>query len=154
MIAEVIQTFLISISPFGESRVGIPFGIVSGLHPLYALAIGLLANILVFPIFMLLLDKFNGKLWRFRFYKEKSVKIAQRSKRGVGKKIQKYGFWGLMVFVMIPLPVTGAYAASIAAYIFKLKRKHAFIAISIGLAISCGIMATGAYLGKVGMEQI
>ncbi len=154
MIAEVIQTFLISMSPFGESRVGIPFGIVSGLHPLWALGIGLFANILVFPIFMFLLDKFNVKLWRFKFYKEKSIKIAQRSKRGVGQKIQKYGFWGLMVFVMIPLPITGAYAASIAAYIFKLKRKHAFIAISIGLAISCGIMATGAYFGKMGLDQI
>ncbi len=94
------------------------------------------------------------KLWRFKFYKSHSVKIAQRAKRGSGKNIKKYGFWGLLLFVMIPLPVTGAYIGTIAAYVFKIKRKKAFIAISIGLIISCGIMVTGAYFGKIGLGHI
>lgn len=154
MISETIHTFLISLSPFGESRVGIPYGIVSGLHPLWALAVGLAANLLVFPILTFLLEKFNMRFWKFKPYRRQSIKVAQRAKRGVGEKIRKYGFWGLMIFVMIPLPVTGAYAGTIAAYIFKLKRRHAFLAISIGLAISCCIMATGTYFGKLGFSLI
>lgn len=154
MITELIQTFLLSISPLGESRVGIPFGILNGLHPMSALGIGLLANILVFPLLMFLLDSFNARLLQFKLYKRQSIKVAQRAKRGVGEKVKKYGFWGLMIFVMIPLPVTGAYVASIAAYVFNLKRKHSFIAITAGLIISCGIMATGAYFSMIGLERV
>ena len=46
-----------------------------------------------------------------------------------------------MVFVMIPLPVTGAYTGTIAAYLFRISYKKALIAISIGVTIS-SIMVT------------
>ena len=144
MLNEFIHTFLLSLSPLGEARVGIPYGILKGLDPFLVLAVGYLGNVLVFPLLTFFLDKFNMKLWRFKFYKSHSVKIAQRAKKGSGKNIKKYGFWGLLLFVMIPLPVTGAYIGTIAA----------FIAISIGLIISCGIMVTGAYFGKMGLGHI
>ena len=151
MIAELVHTFLLSISPFGEARVGIPYGILQGLDPIMVLAVGYLGNVLVFPILTFLLDKFNVRLWKFKLYKQHSVKIAQRAKKGSGSNIKKYGFWGLFIFVMIPLPITGAYIGTIAAYVFKMKRKQAFVAISLGLIISCGLMVTGAYLGKLGL---
>lgn len=154
MIADLIQTFLLSISPFGEARIGIPFGIVKGLHPLLVFAVGLGANLLIYPIFKYLLDNFDTKLWRFRTYKKQSVKFARKAQNGVGKSIKKYGFWGLMVFVMIPLPVTGAYMGTIAAHVFKIKRRKAFLAISLGVTISCTLMAAGTYLSKMGIELI
>jgi uncharacterized membrane protein len=55
--------------------------------------------------------------------------------------IKKYGVWGLMVFVMIPLPITGAYTGTIAAYLFRISYKKSLIAISIGVTIS-SIMVT------------
>lgn len=154
MISELIHTFLLSISPFGEARVGIPYGIMQGLHPLWAFSVGLAANLLVFPIFIWLINKFDMKLWRFRPYKRQSLRMARKAKTGVGAKIQKYGFWGLMIFVMIPLPVTGAYMGTIAAYIFKIKKRKAIAAISLGVFISCSIMALGAHFGKMGIELI
>ncbi|AWW29727.1 ligand-binding protein SH3 [Echinicola strongylocentroti] len=149
MINIIIHTFLLSISPFGESRVGIPYGVLNGLHPLTALGVGLIANLLVFPIMMFLIDNFNNRLWKYRMYKSQSVKLMRRAKSGVGDKIQKYGFWGLMMFVMIPLPFTGVYMGTIAAYIFKLPRASSFIAISIGAVISCLILAFGSHLGSL-----
>ncbi|MBD8490120.1 small multi-drug export protein [Echinicola sp. CAU 1574] len=154
MIHIILHTFLLSISPFGESRVGIPYGVINGLHPVTALSVGLVANLLVFPILLFLIDTFNERLWKFRLYKSQSVKLMRRAKDGVGDKIQKYGFWGLMVFVMIPLPFTGVYMGTIAAYIFKLPRAQAFVAISIGAVISCLILAFGSHFGKMGAELI
>lgn len=66
-------------------------------------------------------------------------------------KIQKYGFWGLMIFVMIPLPVTGAYMGTIAANIFKINRKKAMLAISLGLVVSCFLIAFGTQVSKLGI---
>jgi uncharacterized membrane protein len=59
---EIIYTFLFSLSPFGEARVGIPYGIISGLNPVTALMIGLVGNLFVFPLFALLIQQFNKKL--------------------------------------------------------------------------------------------
>ncbi len=154
MIPEIIHTFLLSISPLGEARVGIPYGILRGLNPILAFSVGLAANLLVFPLFIALLNKFDVKLWRFKSYKKQSLKMARRAKSGVGAKIQKYGFWGLMLFVMIPLPVTGAYMGTIASYIFKIRKRKAFLAISLGVTISCVIMAASTYFGKMGVGLI
>ena len=52
MIQDILITFLISISPFGEGKVGIPWGIdKAGLAKEIALLVGLTANLLVFPFF-------------------------------------------------------------------------------------------------------
>lgn len=148
----IFYTFLLSISPLGEARTGIPYGIINGLHPVAAFLIGLAGNLLVYPLLMFLIDTFNKKLWRFRLYKVPAIKLIRRAKKGVGIKIQKYGFWGLMLFVMIPLPVTGAYMGTIAASIFNIRRRKAFVAISLGVTISCLIIATGVHFGIMGIS--
>lgn len=154
MLEDIIQTFLISISPLGEARVGIPYGILTGLNPYLAFGVGLIANLLVFPLMMFLIDTFNAKLWKYKHYKIQSLKLMRRTKKGMGDNIKKYGFWGLMIFVMIPLPFTGAYSGVIAAIIFKIGRRKAFFAISIGVFISCLLIAFGFHFTKIGLDKI
>ena len=154
MLKILIYTFLLSILPFGEARVGIPYAVINNVHWLVALAIGLAGNLLVYPLFMWLIDRFSKKLWPFSFYKKSMIRFARLAKKGVGEKLQKHGFWGLMVFVMIPLPGTGAYMGTIAAALFKIERRKAFLAISLGTIISCILMAGGAYAGTVGWSLL
>ena len=71
MIHDAIFTFLLSISPFGEARVGIPFGALNGLPLIMAFTIGLGANLLVFPLFYRLIRFFNKALWPKRWYKKR-----------------------------------------------------------------------------------
>ena len=63
-------------------------------------------------------------------------KFVIRTRKKVESNIEKWGFWGLMIFVMIPLPFTGAYIGTIAAYIFKINYKKALLAINIGVLIA------------------
>lgn len=134
-------------SPLGEARVGIPMGVVKGLNPFYAFFLGLTANLLVFPIFNWLISTFDHKLWKYPWYRKRSVKMMKRAKSKIGTKISRYGFWGLMVFVMIPLPITGAYMGVIAARVLNVQHKQAFRAISLGVAISCTIIGVASILG-------
>ena len=60
--------------------------------------------------------------------------------------IQKYGVWGLMIFVMIPLPITGAYIGTIAAYIFGISYQKSLIAISSGIIISSIMVASVMFI--------
>ena len=106
MIKDSIITFLWSISPFGEAKVGIPYGIFHDLNIFWVLLIAVVANILVFPIMMFFLEHINRTLLGSHAYKTMAIWIARRAKIGSGDKIKKYGFWGLILFVMIPLPGT------------------------------------------------
>ena len=146
MIEDILITFLISLSPFGEARAGIPYGELNGLPIVVALLVGLTANLLVFPLFYRAINLFNKYLLQNKWYKKSAIKLSLRARGKTKNFIKKYGVWGLMVFVMIPLPVTGAYIGTIAAYIFGIEYKKSFIAISSGITISSILVATFMFI--------
>lgn len=83
-----------------------------------------------------------------KWYKRSAIWVAQRAKKGSKEQLEKYGYIGLALFVMIPLPGTGVYAGTIAAYIFKMDSKKSFIANSIGITISSLIVWGATLLGR------
>ncbi len=135
-----------SISPFGEAKVGIPYGMLNKVNIYLVFVCCLLANILVFPIMMFFLEHINKYLLRWNFYKKSAIYVARRAKVGSANKIKKYGFWGLIFFVMIPLPGTGVYAGSIATYLLKISKPKAFWANTIGITISSIFVWVTTYL--------
>jgi uncharacterized membrane protein len=144
---EFLYTFLISISPLGEARVGIPYGALKGVPIVYAFLIGWGANLLVYPLFHKSIDLSNKALWKSRWYKKSALYLSKRAKKKTKSSISKYGLWGLMVFVMIPLPITGAYMGTLAAYILRMDYKKSLVAVNVGVTISCLIIATMMYFG-------
>ena len=153
MLHILFFTFLLSISPFGEARVGIPYAILNDVPYLPAFAVGLFANLLIYPMLMWLINTFNKRFWSHTLYKKSVVRLSRVAKKRTGNAIEKYGFWGLMIFVMIPLPGTGAYVGTIAAAIFKIERRRAFMAISLGVIISCVIMAVASHYSNIGLNN-
>jgi uncharacterized membrane protein len=140
-----------SLSPFGEAKVGIPYGMLKG-HNIYVVfVVCFLANAMVFPLVIFFLEKINRFFTRWTFYKKSAIYIARRAKNGSGRNIQKFGFLGLVLFVMIPLPGTGVYAGSIASYLFKIERKRAFIANTIGIFFSSVIIWLATLLSMKGI---
>ena len=152
MLKTLIFAILWSLSPLGEAKVGIPYAIFNGVNIYLAFLVCFGANVLVFPIMNFFLDTINSYFVRWRPYKRLAVAIAQKAKFGAKKGVKKYGFWGLMVFVLIPLPGTGVYAGTIAAYIFGIDRKQAFLANTIGIFISCLIIWTVSVLTLKGID--
>ncbi len=140
VIQDILIAILWSISPFGEAKVGIPYGMFSGVNIYLVFAVCFLANVLVFPLMIFFLEKINNYLLRWNPYKKAAIFVARRAKVGSGDKIEKYGFWGLLFFVMIPLPGTGVYAGSIATYLFKIKKRKAFVANTVGIFFSSVIV--------------
>lgn len=154
MFKILFYTFLFSLLPFGEARLGIPYAVFNEVHFVVAFAVGVIGNLLVFPLLTWLIDRFNARLWPYAFYKKNVVRFSRLAKKGVGNKLEKYGFWGLMLLVMVPMPGTGAYTGTIAAALFKVDRRKAFLAVSIGTFVSCALMATAAYLGILGWSML
>ncbi len=140
MIVDLLVAMLWSVSPIGEAKVGIPYALLHGVNIYFAFLFCFIANVLVFPIMTFFLDVLNRYFARWYYYKKAAIYVARRAKAGAGKNVQKYGFWGLMIFVLIPLPGTGVYAGTIAGYLFGLERKKAFLANTIGIFFSCLII--------------
>ncbi|MCF7887339.1 MAG: small multi-drug export protein, partial [Candidatus Omnitrophica bacterium] len=65
--------------------------------------------------------------------------------------VKKWGFWGLVLLVAIPLPVTGAWTGTVAANLFELKIKKSFFAILIGVLIA-GLIVSLVVKGVIGLE--
>lgn len=141
-----------SLSPFGEAKVGIPYGMYNGLNIYLVFVLCFASNVLVFPIMLFFLNKINHYLLKWRVYKKGAIFVARKAKTGSGDKIKKYGFWGLIFFVMLPVPGTGVYAGTIATYLFKIERKKAFLANVIGIFFSSVIVWVVTYLAMQGMS--
>ncbi|SDB49903.1 Uncharacterized membrane protein [Flavobacteriaceae bacterium MAR_2010_188] len=140
MIMDLLMAVVWSVSPFGEAKVGIPYAIYNGVNIYVALIFCFLANVLVFPIMIFFLTYINKYFTRWRFYKKSAIYVARKAKLGAGKNVAKFGFWGLLIFVMVPIPGTGVYAGSIATYLFRIEKKRAFLANTIGIFLSCMIV--------------
>nr|WP_077405778.1 small multi-drug export protein [Cellulophaga omnivescoria] len=151
MITEYIIAMLWSLSPFGEAKVGIPYGMYNGLNIYVVFILCFASNVLVFPMMLFFLNKINHYLLKWRVYKKGAIFVARKAKTGSGDKIKKYGFWGLIFFVMLPVPGTGVYAGTIATYLFKIERKKAFLANTIGIFFSSVIVWVLTYLAMQGM---
>lgn len=150
MVKDIIIAMLWSVSPLGEAKVGIPYGILQGANIYWVFIACFLANIMVFPIMSFFLDKVNRSFFKWRPYKRSAIYVARKAKKGSGDKIKKYGFWGLIFFVMIPLPGTGVYAGTIATYLFNIERRKAFFANVIGIFFSSVIVWTALVLSLNG----
>ncbi|MGB3152916.1 MAG: small multi-drug export protein [Maribacter sp.] len=151
MILDLIIAALWSLSPFGEAKVGIPFGLINGVNSYVVFVICFLSNLLVFPIMHFFLKYMNKSLLKWDFYKKSAIYVARKAKVGSGDKIKKYGFYGLIFFVMLPVPGTGVYAGSIASYLFKMEKKKAFMANAIGIFLSSVIVWSTTLLTMKGI---
>ncbi|MDA3814278.1 MAG: small multi-drug export protein [Candidatus Cloacimonetes bacterium] len=133
---DEIKVFLIAMIPIFELRGAIPIGMLKYELPLWkVIPIALAGN--MFPIFFILLffDFVTKICFKVSFLKKLLEAIFARTRRKT-KVIQKYEEIGLMLFVAIPLPITGAWTGSLAAYLFGLKFWKSILFIFLGVCIA------------------
>jgi len=151
ILPQWFQIFFLSMIPWLESRYVIPFAISSfGWDWWQAFPIAVAGNMLPVP-FILLFFKFAEKFLRnYKFWTRIMDWLFSRTRRRANSKIQKYEYLGLILFVAIPLPFTGAWTGSLIAYLFDLKFSKSLLTIFIGVIIAASVMTfltlTGQYL--------
>jgi uncharacterized membrane protein len=141
-----IQMMLLSAFPLTELRGSIPLAwtAMSGswVWPwwkIYLLAVA--GNLLPVPFILWFLEPVSRFLRRWRPFDRFFERLFDRTRRRAGKKIERYEALGLTVFVAIPLPVTGAWTGSLAAFLFGIPKRLAIPAIALGVAVA-GILVT------------
>ena len=136
-----LVVFIISVCPILECRLGMFTAIVLlRMNPFAGFIISFLGNILPIPFILLLIN------WIFDVLKKvpginKLVYWLEDKTLKKRDKIDKYGVWGLLIFVAIPLPGTGGWTGALLASLLHLDKKKSFFVISIGVFIA-GLIIT------------
>ncbi len=149
-ISDEVKVFLIAMIPIFELRGAIPIGVLSYKLPLWKVfPIAVTGNMV--PIFLILLffDFITKIFFKVKFLR-KLLEAVFRRTRKKGKVIEKYEEVGLMLFVAIPLPVTGAWTGSLAAYLFGLSFWKSILFIFFGVLISGIVVSFLTSLGWYG----
>ena len=142
---EVI-IFIISMIPILELRGGLLAASPALLNVpiLRAIPICVIGNLLPIPFILLLIEKILNVMERIPGLVKFAVWIRQKADKNKGQ-IEKFGFWGLVLFVGIPLPGTGAWTGSLVAALLHMKFGKAIGAILIGIIMATVIMSLLSY---------
>lgn len=130
-----------SMIPFLESRYIIPYAMWEFNWQWWEVfPLALLGNILPIPFVLIFFKYIEKFLRKFIFWANIMNKIFDRTRKKANKKIERYETLGLLLFVAIPLPFTGAWTGSLIAYLFDLNFYKSLIVILLGIIISGSIM--------------
>ncbi len=144
-IGKMCATFFMSMLPVGELRVGLPYGIALGLEYPLALMAALLGNMIPVPFIIVYIKRIFA--WLRRHMPRMNALITRLEDRAnlKGETVQKYGHWGLLLFVAIPLPGTGAWTGALIAALLNIRTAKAVPVILIGVCIAAAIMTLITY---------
>ena len=145
---KVIGIFLISLLPVIELRGSIPVGYYQGLPWYTNMITSIIGNLLPVPFILLFVVKV------FEFMKKRNIVVGfieKIEKRAMSRSdsIANKEFIGLMLFVAIPLPGTGAWTGALIAALLQFNRKKSFMYICIGVLIAASLVTLGVY-GVIG----
>ena len=145
---KIIGIFFISLLPVIELRGSIPIGYYQGLPWYTNMITSIIGNILPVPFILL----FVVKVVEFMKKRNIMVNIIEKiEKRAMSRSesIANKEFLGLMLFVAIPFPGTGAWTGALIAALLQFDRKKSFVYIFIGVLIAASLVTLGVY-GVIG----
>ena len=136
-----IITAFLSFLPISELRGGIPFAVANNVPWYTAFAISVFFNTLVAPFVWIFLSTLNKLFLKMNWYKRLFEKFIERARNKLRNSVERWGWFGIAVFVAIPLPFTGAWTGTLGAWVLGISKRKAIAAIITGVIIS-GIVVT------------
>ena len=134
-----LLVFVISLMPILELRGCLLAAALLGLDPIPSYIISIIGNILPIPFILLLINKILEWMRKSKHFSGIANWLDKKVEKNKGQ-IEKYGYLGIVIFVGIPLPGTGAWTGSLIASVLEMDRKKTFIAVLLGVIIASIIM--------------
>ena len=144
-ISEHMVVFLISMLPILELRGGLLAASLLKVPPLEAIPVCVVGNIIPIPFILLFIQQIFKWLKNVKLFRPLIVKLEEKA-MGKSDQIRKYEFWGLVAFVGIPLPGTGAWTGALIASLLGIEIKKSSVAILVGIAMATIIMYIVSYV--------
>ncbi len=134
-----ILIFIISLMPILELRGGLIAAALLGLSPLKSYIICMIGNILPVPFILLLINKILSWMRTSTHFNRIADWLDKKVEKHKGQ-IEKFGYLGVILFVGVPLPGTGAWTGSLIASVLEMNKKKTFLAVCVGVVMASIIM--------------
>ena len=144
---KCLFTMLVSMIPVIELRAGLPFGVALGLPYYLAFPAAVAGNLLPAPFIIVYIRRVFELLRKYFPRLNGVVDRLEKKAHLKGRKVQKYQYLGLWLFVAIPLPGTGAWTGSLAAAFLGMRLKKAMPAVMLGVLTAGCIMLALTHVG-------
>jgi uncharacterized membrane protein len=133
--------FFTSMIPWWEGRYAIPMAVTHfGWEWWQALPIAVVGNMLPIPFILLFFHVVEKWLRRYKSWSRLMDWLFAKTRHRADAKIRRYEHLGLLLFVAVPVPFTGAWTGALIAYLFDLKIGRSLLTIFVGVLIAAGIM--------------
>ncbi|MCF7945439.1 MAG: small multi-drug export protein [Spirochaetia bacterium] len=137
----LLKMLFLSVLPISELRGAIPYAYFKGVPLFEAYLICVAANALVAPLVYIFLSSAHHLFYKMGWYRTLFHKTVERARMKIETKVRKYEYLGVMLFVAIPLPITGAYTGTLGAWVLGLGKKRTILAAFAGVIISGTIVS-------------
>ena len=139
-----IVVFVISLMPILELRGGLIAAALLGLKPLQSYIICIIGNLLPIPFILLLINKILNWMRNSKHFNKIATWLDKKVEKHKGQ-IEKFGYLGIVLFVGIPLPGTGAWTGSLIASVLEMDKKKTFLSVLLGVFMASVIMMIFSY---------
>ena len=139
-----ILVFVISLMPILELRGGLIAAALLGLKPLESYIICIVGNLLPIPFILFLINKVLNWMRNSKHFNKVAIWLDKKVEKHKGQ-IEKFGYLGIVLFVGIPLPGTGAWTGSLIASVLEMDKKKTFLSVLIGVFMASVIMMLFSY---------
>nr|WP_297718276.1 small multi-drug export protein [Intestinimonas sp.] len=145
-LGAMVSTVLVSMVPVLELRFGIPWGVAHGLSHWTAFLCAVLGNMIPLPFIVVYIRRIFKWMRRHLPQLDRVVDKLEAKAHLKGRKVTKYRYLGLMIFVAIPLPGTGGWTGALIAAFLDMRLRKAMPSILAGILIA-GFLITGITYG-------
>ena len=145
-VGKELGVFICSMIPVIELRGGIPLGAALGLPWWESYLLAVAGNMVPVPVILLFVRKFISWMSasKVKFFNKIAAFLERKAEKNRGK-IEKYAFWGICLFVAVPLPITGAWTGALVCATIGEKIWRALVSCFIGVCIAGVIMTLASY---------
>lgn len=146
-----IKIIFLSMIPWFESRYVMPLAMLQFSWEWWQVfPLAVLGNMIPVPFVLLFFHLVEKFLRNFTKWSQLLDRLFDKTRRRADAKIRRYEYLGLIFFVAIPLPFTGAWTGSLIAYLFDLNFRRSILVILVGVLIAASIMTvltlSGSYI--------
>ncbi len=138
---DIWQVVLMTMIPALELRASLPYAILVLEMTWYsAFILVIVVNIILGPLVYFALRLFLDLVIKIPVFNRLYERSLHKVQTKIKPKVEKYGVWGLALFIGIPLPGSGVYTGALAAFVLDIKPKKFFLATIIGVLIAAVIV--------------
>lgn len=147
-IPKELTVFVISLMPILELRGGLIAARLLEMNVWNAFFFCFIGNMLPMPFILLFIRKIFDLMRKWKYTVKIVAKMETKAEKHRGT-IEKYGFWGLLILVAVPLPGTGGWTGALVAALMDIRMRRALPAITLGVLIA-GFIVGGISFGLFG----